>query len=585
MRWFRLLPLAVCLLIAVWAWGQGMGGAKATPRGSAKTKINRPSPKLAVRDVAAESGITGANVYGGARTKAQILEMTGNGVAVLDFNNDGWRDLLFVNGTRFGDNTPAPHRLYQNLGDGKFRDVTASSGIRNTGWGQGACAGDIDNDGNVDLLLTYYGYNALYRNTGNGSFEEVTERYGLPTSGTRWATGCAFTDYDRDGRLDLFVSNYVLFDAARTAAPGSSPFCFWRGIPVFCGPKGFATGKPILYHHENGKLIDVTAKAGIAVEGLHYGLGVAAADFDNDGWPDLYVACDSTPSLLYRNKRDGTFQEISVEAGTAYGESGQEQGSMGIAVGDYDNDGALDIVKTNFMDETSTLYRNLTDWFFEDATFGAGLGLHTKVVGWGVDFFDLDHDGFKDIFMANGHIYPEMESAAKPDAVETYRQSKILYWNLGNGAFRDLAAGLEPLGKRHSSRGAAVSDFDGDGALEVAVSNMNDEPSLYHFDVPRANALLLELVGTRSNRSAIGARVTLKAGSLKLIEEVRSGGSYASQSDLRLHFGLGSATVIEELEIRWPNGGKETLRDLKANHTITIQEGAGVKAQRPFSTR
>lgn len=585
MSWFRLLPLAVCLLVSAWAWGQGMGGAKATPRGSAKTKINRPSPKLTVRDIAADSGITGPNVYGGVRTKAQILEMTGNGVAVLDFNNDGWRDLLFVNGTRFADKTPAPHRLYQNLGQGKFRDVTATSGIRNIGWGQGACAGDIDNDGNVDLLLTYYGFNALYRNTGDGSFEDVTERYGLPTSGTRWATGCAFTDYDRDGRLDLFVSNYVIFDAARTAAPGSSPFCFWRGIPVFCGPKGFATGKPILYHHENGKLIDVTAKAGIAVDGLHYGLGVAAADFDNDGWPDLYVACDSTPSLLYRNKRDGTFQEISVEAGTAYGESGQEQGSMGIAVADYDNDGALDIVKTNFMDETSTLYRNLTDWFFEDATFGAGLGLHTKVVGWGVDFLDLDHDGLKDIFMANGHIYPEMESAAKPDAVETYRQAKILYWNLGNGAFRDLAAGLEPLGNRHSSRGVAVADFDGDGTLEVAVSNMNDEPSLYSFDLPRANAVLLELVGAKSNRSAVGARVTLKAGPLKLTDEVRSGGSYASQSDLRLHFGLGPATVIEALEIRWPNGHQETLRNLKANHAITIHEGAGVKTQRPFSNR
>ncbi|MBL8209252.1 MAG: CRTAC1 family protein [Bryobacterales bacterium] len=585
MSWFRLLPLAVCLVITAWAWGQGMGGAKATPRGSAKTKLNRPSPKLSAHDVAAESGLTGLNVYGGARTKAQILEMTGNGVAVLDFNNDGHRDLLFVNGTRFADKTPAPHRLYQNLGQGKFRDVTATSGIRNTGWGQGACAGDIDNDGNVDLLLTYYGYNVLYRNTGNGSFEDITERYALPTIGTRWATGCAFTDYDRDGRLDLFVSNYVIFDPARTAAPGSSPFCFWRGIPVFCGPKGFATGKPILYHNENGKLIDVTTKAGIAVEGLHYGLGVAAADFDNDGWPDLYVACDSTPSLLYRNKRDGTFQEISVEAGTAYGESGQEQGSMGVAVGDYDNDGALDIVKTNFMDETSTLYRNLTDWFFEDATFGAGLGLHTKVVGWGVDFLDLDHDGFKDIFMANGHIYPEMETAAKPDAVETYRQAKILYWNLGNGAFRDLAAGLEPLGKRHSSRGVAVADLDGDGTLEAAVSNMNDEPSLYKFDLPRANAVLLELVGSKSNRSAIGARVTLKAGTLKLTDEVRSGGSYASQSDMRLHFGLGTATIIEELEIRWPNGNQETLRNLKANHAITIHEGVGVKAQRPFSTR
>ncbi|MEX2262577.1 MAG: CRTAC1 family protein [Bryobacteraceae bacterium] len=574
----RTLRCCCAVLWAAWAFGQGMGGSvKAIPRTSGKTKVDLPSPHLKVRDLASESGLSSSNVYGGATAKKFILEMTGNGVAVVDFDNDGWRDLFFVNGTRLDAAAPAPHRLYRNLGDGRFEDATKTSGIANQGWGQGVCAGDYDNDGFTDLLVTYYGHNVLHRNLGSGRFEDATKRAGLPVTGQRWATGCTFIDYDRDGLLDLFVSNYVLFDLARTAAPGSSPFCFWRGLSVFCGPKGFPTGQNALYRNEGGRFVDVSKKAGILVEGLHYGLGVVASDFDNDGWTDIYVACDSTPSILYRNNRDGTFTDVSVEAGAAYGDSGQEQGSMGVAAADYDNDGLPDIVKTNFMDETSTLYRNLGGWFFEDSTYAAGLGIHTKIVGWGVEFLDFDHDGWKDIFMANGHIYPELEGAK---VGESYRQSKILYWNLRNGAFRDITGA--DLAKPYSSRGAATGDFDGDGALEVAVVNMNEPPSLFRLDLDRGNAILVELIGMKSNRSAIGARVTLESDGLKLVDEVRSGSSFASQSDFRLHFGVGKADVVDKVRVRWPNGGAEELGAVKVNQWITVKEGAGIVSQRPF---
>lgn len=512
--------------------GQGMGSAtKSVAKPSPKARTDLPSPKFEVSDVAVKVGIAAANVYGGATSKKHILEMTGNGLAVLDVDNDGWRDLLFVNGTRVGAAKPEPHRLYRNTGKGQFIDVTEGSGLLNQGWGNGVCAGDYDNDGQVDVLITYYGFNELYRNTGKGHFENVTRRLGLPVSGQRWATGCAFVDYDRDGKLDLFVSNYIAYDLARAAAPGSSPFCFWKGLAVFCGPKGLPTGHNALYKNEGERFTDVSKKSGIIVDGLHYGLGVVTGDFDNDGWPDIYVACDSTPSLMYRNNRDGTFTDVAVEAGVAYGDAGQEQGSMGVAAGDYDNDGRVDLVRTNFMHETSTLYRNTSEWFFEDATYEGGLGIHTNIVGWGVQFLDFDHDGWKDILMANGHIYPELERSKVP---ESYRQSRLLYWNLRNGAFRDVTAGSAALKQPHSSRGLATGDLDGDGALEVVTVNMNEPPSIYRFSTDRGNALVIELVGTKSNRSAIGARVEIEAGQLRLADEVRSGSSFASQSSSTL---------------------------------------------------
>jgi hypothetical protein len=455
--------------------------------------------------------------------------------------------------------------------------------LNGAGWAQGVCAGDYDNDGHTDLLITHYGYNRLYRNSG-GKFQDVTKLAGLPTSGERWGAGCTFLDYDRDGLLDLFVSNYVRFQQNEAVAPGSSPFCFWKGVAVFCGPKGFPTGTNLLYHNEGaGRFRDVSEKSGIVLEGLHYSLGAVASDFDGDGWPDIYVACDSTPSILYRNNRDGSFTDVSVEAGTAYGDAGQEEGSMGVAAADADNDGNIDIVKTNFMDETSTLYRNLGDWFFDDATISAGLGVHTKYVGWGVAFLDFDHDGWKDILAVNGHIYPELSGAGKG---EEYRQSKLLYWNLRNGAFRDVTAQAgSPLTTPAVSRGLALGDLDGDGSPEVLISNMNEPPSLLRNEGERGNAIGIDLIGTRSNRGAIGARVTVKTGALLQVDEVRSGSSYASQSDFRLHFGLGTSTAAESVEVRWPNGASEEFRDIAAGHVVTIRESDGIVKRSPFRQR
>lgn len=560
-----------------------MGGpAKAVPKGSSKSRIDVPAPRVQSHDIAAAVGITHHDVHGGIQANRYILEMTGHGVAVIDFDNDGWRDLFFVNGTRLDASSAAPHKLYRNIGGRRFEDVTEKSGLVNKGWGQGVCAGDVDNDGLVDLLITYYGYNLLYRNQGAGKFEDITRRASLPVSGQQWSTGCSMLDYDRDGLLDLFVSSYVGFDLQRAAAPGSSPFCFWRGLAVFCGPKGFPTGRNALYRNTGGKFVDVSKQAGILVSGLRYGLGVAVADYDNDGWPDIYVACDSTPGILYRNNHSGTFTDIAVESGAAYGASGQEMGSMGVAAADYNNDGRIDIVKTNFMNETSTLYKNLGDWFFDDATYESGLGLHTKVVGWGVEFLDFDQDGWKDIFMANGHIYPEL-SAAKSD--ETYRLQKILYWNLRNGAFRDITSSDSVLMKPWSSRGVATGDFDGDGSLEIAVVNINEPPSLYRLDVERGNAIFFELIGTKSNRSAIGARVTINSSGLQQIGDVRSGSSFASQPDFRVHFGVGKASVVDEITILWPSGERTVLKGVEVNQSIKVREGEGIIERRPFSVQ
>jgi hypothetical protein len=555
--------------------GQGMGGgAKAVARGSTRARLDLTSPKVDFRDIAAAAGLTAPNVYGGLTTKKYVLEMTGNGAAVFDFDNDGKPDIFLVNGARLDDHK-ATSRIYHNEGDGKFRDVTQNSGLTQTGWGQGVCAGDFDNDGLTDLFVTYFGHNVLYRNLGGGRFEDVTGKFGLPTTGERWGTGCAFLDYDRDGYLDLFVANYLEFNLERAELPGANPFCTWKGLRVFCGPRGYPGGHNILYHNRGGRsFADLTQKAGMALSDLHYNLSVVSSDFDDDGWPDIYVACDSSPSLLYRNNHNGTFTEIAVARGVAYGPDGQEQGSMGVAAGDYDNDGRIDIVKTNFIDETSTLYHNEGDAYFDDQTYPGGLGVNTRFVGWGVSFLDIDQDGWKDIFIANGHIYPELAGAKVNEA---FRQPKTVYWNLRNGAFRDITgeAGT-PLAAPRVSRGVAVGDLDGDGAPEILIVNMNESPSLLKNFAPRGNALLVEAVGAKSNRCAIGARVIVTSGKLRLTDEVRSGGSYASQSDFRLHFGLGAATKVDQIEIRWPSGAVEKIQDVEAGRCIQVREGSGM---------
>ncbi|MBM3736056.1 MAG: CRTAC1 family protein [Acidobacteria bacterium] len=568
----RLLP--VLALAGCPAWAQGMGSSVRVTARPPAVKAGTPAPAIDYRDVAAAWGLAAPNVYGGEAKKRYILEMTGNGVAVGDFDQDGWPDLFFVNGTRLDLAAGPVSRLYRNQSGAGFIDVTAKSGITRTGWGQGVCAGDYDNDGRIDLFVTYYGEaGSLYRNSGGGTFRDVSREAGFAPGPVRWETGCAFLDFDRDGALDLFVSHYVAFDLGKAAAPGASPFCFWKGVAVFCGPRGFGTGVNALYRNVGGgRFADVSKKAGIVLAGLHYGLGVAVSDFDADGWPDIYVACDSTPGILYANQRDGTFADIAVPAGAAYGEAGQEQGSMGAAAGDYDNDGRIDIVKTNFMDETPTLYHNDGERFFTDTTFAAGLGIHTKYVGWGVSFLDADQDGRKDLLMAHGHIYPEIEGSKSG---ERFRQEKLLYWNAGKVFVDVTGRGGAALREPWSSRGLATGDLDGDGTVEAVVVNMNAPPSVLKNHAPAGNAMVLDL-------GAIGTRVSVEAGGVTQVDEVRSGGSYASHSDLALHFGLGSAQSADRVRITWPDGTTESLTDVPANHRISVRKGAGVTARRAF---
>ena len=527
---------------------QGMGGGPRAAKPAGGPKV--ASPAFYLREV--PLGLTAKHRYGDGTSK-YILSMTGNGVAIIDFDNDGKPDLLFNDGV-------APV-LYRNTGKA-FSDVSPTSGLTPRPWGQGVCAGDFDNDGWTDVLLTYYGASRLYRNE-QGRFRDITPAAGLPVEGKRFSTGCAFVDYDRDGLLDLIISNYVAFDLSTAAQPGSTKYCTWLGLEVFCGPRGFPTDRPILLHNDGkGKFRDVSQTTLKGITGLHYGLGVVTADFDGDGWMDIYIACDSTPGILLRNNRDGTMTDVAVEAGAAYGADGEELGSMGVAAVDVDGDGRLDLVKTNFIDETPSLYRNLGDWFFVDATQESGLGRDSTAVGWGVGVLDFDMDGRPDLIMANGHIYPELKAA--------YRQAKSLYWN-GGGAFSTLRTGAAT-----ASRGLAVADLDGDGVAEVVVANMNAAPSVFKVDGKRGGSLGVRLEGTRGNRSAIGARVTVTVGGKTQTDEVRSGGSYGSQHDFTLLFGLGAAKEAERVEVRWPNGEIEVMGKLEAGALYRMKEGAGV---------
>jgi hypothetical protein len=527
-------------------------------------------------DVAREAGVTAVTTYGGEKTNKYLLETTGTGVAMFDYDNDGWLDLFFVNGTTLegfpAAAEPASH-LYRNRGDGTFEDTTAKAGLALRGWGQGACAGDYDNDGYTDLYVTFWGQNRLFHNRRDGTFADVTERAGLVTS-RRWGAGCAFIDFDRDGLLDLFAANYIDFDPSTAPVPESG-LCRYKGLPVACGPPGLTGGKNVLYRNSGGgTFTDVSEKSGITKADGTYGLGVSTLDFDADGWTDLYVANDSNPSALYRNNRDGTFEDIAIAAGCAYSQDGKPQAGMGLAMGDYDRNGTIDIFKTNFAGDTSTLYSNTGDGTCEDRTFASGIGINTRWLGWGVGFVDLDHDGWLDLFLVNGHVYPEVEQLRTEAG---YRQRKVVYRSLRNGRFEDVTERHGgPLVIPRAGRGAAFGDIDNDGDVDVAVNNVHDAPNLYRLDAPAAPAWTeLTLVGTASNRSAIGARVRIVAGGATLLREVRGGGSYYSQNDFRVHAGLGEAARIDRVEVVWPSGAEEVWRDVPVRRIVTLVEGKG----------
>ena len=518
------------------------------------------------RDIAKEAGLTDSFPNGGDKTKEYIIETTGSGVAFVDYDNDGLIDIFVASGQG------GTNRMYHNRGNGHFTDVTAPLGLTSTGWGQGVCAGDYDNDGYTDLFVTYWGQNRLYHNVDGKRFEDVTAKTHLTQDRTRYNTGCAFFDYDGDGRLDLFVANYLKFDFETTPKPGANPYCFYRGMPVNCGPRGLPFDTNLLYHNKgDGTFEDVSERSGIAKVTGHYALSVLAQDVNDDGRPDIYVACDQTPSLLFINQGDGTFVEEGVPRGLAYDENGRSLSGMGITSADYDGDGRLDIFRTNFSDERETLYRNTGDGQFDDVTTAAGLGQNTRFVNWGCAFFDFDDDGWKDLLLVSGHVFPEIDRLGTDIR---FRDRAILYRNTGKGVFQDISKDAgDAIVSRHSSRGLAVGDIDNDGTLEVLVNNQNEPPSLWK-QVERANGhwLLIKLAGSRSNRSAIGARVMVSAAGRVQTDELRSGGSYLSQNDMRLHFGLGSATRADSITVRWPSGVKTVLQDVTADRVVTIRE-------------
>ena len=588
-RWSRIALAMLCL---------GCAAIAAESRQGRGQQQKSPAKPLAYfTDIAKKAGLTMTNTFGGVATKKYIIETTGTGVAIFDADNDGWPDIFIVNGTKLEgeqlQGEAASNHLYHNNHDGTFTDITKKAGLVHTGWGQGVCVGDYDNDGWPDLYVTYYGKNVLYHNNGDGTFSDVGEKTGVAGTGKAWGTGCAFVDYDRDGHLDLMVANYVDFDLAKTPAPGDRASCMWKGVPVMCGPQGLPTASNILYHNRgDGTFEDVTKKAQIDKTIAAYSFSVTTLDYDDDGWPDIYVACDSTASILYHNNHDGTFKDVATTAGAAYNEDGHAQAGMGSTVGDYNGDGRLDIFKTNFSDDTATLYRNNGDGTFDDVTFAAGLGLHTQYLGWGTMFFDFDNDGWPDLLLVNGHVYPEVDSQ---HLGSNFQEPRILYRNNGNGTFADISASAGPgITNVSSSRGLAIGDLWNDGKLSAVVSNMNAPPSLLVNQVRTPNHwVAFHLTGRfpkqlkrnheeespgvlQSTRDAIGARIKVKVGGRALVDEVRSGSSFISNNDMRVHFGLGAATKIDAVEVRWPDGSIEYFPHGPIDQVRELKEGTGM---------
>ena len=578
-----LLPLLLAAIFPTGVLAQGVASPNAQP---VKPREASGLPWDAhFVDIADEAGLDLEFTYGGPDEKRYIIESNGSGVAFLDYDSDSKLDAFLVNGSRlegFPEGSAPTSRLFRNTGGGKFEDRTASSGLGRAGWGSAVCGGDYNNDGHLDLFVAYWGPDALFRNDGDGGFAETAEAAGVAGARDQWSSGCTFVDYDRDGWLDLLVTQYQQFDPETAPPPGKTSNCEWKGMPVYCGPRGLPYGDVTLYRNlGDGSFEDVSESAGVREVREYYAFTAVAADFDGDGWQDIYIACDSTPSIFFLNNGDGTFSDFATETGVAFNEHGFEQGGMGVGVGDFDRDGWLDLVKTNFADDYPNLYRNNDGIFFEDICVRAGLAANPQYVGWGVEFVDLDNDGWQDIFQINGHVYPELDRQA--EVAESYRQANVVYRNLDGKRFEDVTALAGPgLRQERSSRGAAFGDFDDDGDIDVLVMNMADRVSLFRNDLASDRGWVrLTLRGTRSNRAAIGATVTIEAGGVRQTRAVMSQSSYVSLNDLRVHFGLGPAERVDSVSVKWPSGETERFDGVARGRGWLLAEGSGEAVPAP----
>ena len=543
-----------------------------------------PKPFSKFTDVAQSAGLTSTMYYGNPEAVTYIMEEMGGGCAFFDYDNDGWMDIFILGGrTLAGIPAGASNRLYKNTRDGTFADVTKKAGLWGAGWAVGVCVGDYNNDGFEDLFVTYYGQNKLYHNNGDGTFTDATSKAGLLQQGIHFGSGCTFIDYNRDGLLDLFVANYVDIDLAHAAKPSLDiPNCNYEDVPVACGPQGLKFPRQHLYRNNgDGTFTDVSKESGLDSLRASYGLTAVTFDADGDGWPDIYLACDTTPSLLLLNNHDGTFREEGLMRGVAISSDGGAMSGMGIGIGDYRLDGRMDILKTHFQLQPSGLYRNMGTGEFEDEGREAGIAGERQFVSWGAGIVDLDNDGYPDIFWVAGNVYAEIE---RINPKFPYKNPRVLFRNRGNGTFSKVGDEAGPaINSRHVSRGCAFGDFDNDGDLDIVIMNQNEPPSLLRNDAPKGNHWLkVRLEGTRSNRSAIGALVLLHYGGKVQAQGVLSQSSYMSANDPRLHFGLGAETKAD-IEVHWPSGAVEKYPAQAANRLVTIQEGHGIVPGRPFS--